>query len=269
MNKNITLFKDDCLKILDYLISQNIKVNAVITDPPFGTTKCKWDSIIPLDQLWNKLNQITYDNSPIIFFGAQPFTSKLIMSNVKNFKYTLVYEKTSPTGFLNAKKMPLRSHEDIIVFYKKLPTYNPQKTTGHLRKQTKANSKIKSIKKMNQEDKVYNNQNLNNIKDYNSTERYPTSILKFSTDKQKLSLHPTQKPLKLMEYLIKTYTNPNDLILDFTCGSGTTLVAAQNLNRKAIGIDNGFCTKKSIINNINIFNKSWIEISKLRLEKKF
>jgi site-specific DNA-methyltransferase (adenine-specific) len=142
-----------------------------------------------------------------------------------------------PTGHLNAKIMPLRSHEDILVFGKGRITYNPQKTTGHKRKVSSASSRAKSITRNNLKDKVYNNEIEDKVPDYDSTERYPRSVLKFSTDKQKSSVHPTQKPVELMEYLVKTYTNENETVLDFTAGSFTTSIACLNAKRNFIGIE--------------------------------
>ena len=198
----------------------------ILTDPPYGTTQCKWDSIIPLDEMWLQLKRIIKPNGAIVLTACQPFTSVLVCSNLKNFRYDLVYDKPAGTGFFNAKKMPLRNHESILVFYKSLPTYNPQMTHGHERKtagRKDFNSEVygKAIKKTH----------------YDSTSRYPRSIQKFSSDKQRSKLHPTQKPLALMEWLVSTYSNEGDLVLDFTMGSGSTGVAAVNLNRDFIGIE--------------------------------
>jgi site-specific DNA-methyltransferase (adenine-specific) len=229
---------------MDKLIEQGVKIDAVITDPPYGTTQCKWDSIIHFDEMWRRLKLLRNDNTPIILFGSEPFSSVLRMSNIKEYKYDWVYEKTTSTNFLNAKKQPLRNIELIHLFYKKQCLYNPQKTTGHKRKISKAIHKQNCI-----ETDIYEKHNLS---DYDSTERYPTSIIKFKTDKQKNSLHPTQKPVALLEYLIKTYTNEDDLVLDFTMGSGTTGIACLNANRKFIGIEldeNYFNIAKDRINN--------------------
>ena len=240
----MNLFLGDCLKIMDQLIDKKVVFDSIIADIPFGKTKCKWDSEIPLNEMWDRINKLIKPNGAIVLYGINPFTSALIMSNVKNFRYTLVYEKTTPTGHLNAKKMPLRSHEDIIVFYKKLPVYNPQKTSGHTRKTSLAKHKTKSKKS-----EVYGD--FKNTT-YDSTERYPKSVLKFSTDKQKSKLHPTQKPLSLMEYLVKTYTNERESVLDFTMGSGTTGVACKNLNRNFTGIE---------------LDKKYFKIAKNRINK--
>ena len=172
----------------------------------------------------------------ICLFGNGLFTVDLIQTNRKYWRYNLIWQKTQPTGFLNSKKMPLKSHEDILIFYKKTPIYNPQKTYGHTLKQSKAESKKTTTS------------NYNNYKftTYSSTERYPTSILKFKKDSQTSKLHPTQKPVALLEYLIKTYTNENDIVLDNVMGSGSTIVACINTNRQYIGMEL----------NENYFNKA-------------
>lgn len=175
------------------------------------------------------MKKIIKDNGAIILFGNGMFTSDLMQSNKKMWRYNLIWEKTQPTGSLNANKMPMRYHEDLCVFYKKLPTYNPQKTTGHIRKVSTAKHKENC--------KQSTNYNIVKNSTYDSTERYPKSILKFAKDTQKSSLHPTQKPIELLEYLIKTYSNENDLILDNCMGSGSTAIAAINTNRKFIGIE--------------------------------
>lgn len=221
----IQLFQGDCLEILKKIPDQSI--DAVIADPPYGTTACKWDSIIPLEPMWEQLRRVIKNNGAIVLFGSQPFTSALIMSNPGLFKYSLVWQKTTPTGHLNANKMPLRAHEDILVFGGK--KYYPQKTTGHQRKVSSASHKRNSIKT--------ENYRAHGLTSYDSTERYPTSVLLFKSDKQKSALHPTQKPVALMEYLIKTYTNEGETVLDFTMGSGSTGVACVNTGRGFIGIE--------------------------------
>lgn len=228
-NGEIMLINGDCLETMDKLIKEGIKIDAIITDPPYGTTRCKWDSMIPLNEMWVKLKKLRNDRTPTILFAQTPFDKVLGCSNLKELKYEWIWEKTSATGHLNAKKMPMKAHENILMFYKKLPIYNPQKTTGHKRKVSKAEHKINCVKTEN-----YGEHGLTT---YDSTERYPRSVIEFSKDIQKSSLHPTQKPIALMEYLIKTYTNEDDLVLDFTMGSGTTGLACKNLNRKFIGIE--------------------------------
>ena len=223
------LYNGDCLETMDLLIEEGVTVDAIICDPPYGTTACKWDSVIPFDKMWERLNKLIKPNGAIVLFGSEPFSSALRMSNIKNYKYDWVWEKTTATGHLNAKKMPMKANEVISVFYKKQPVYNPQKTTGHKRKVSTAEHKRNSVKT-----EVYR---AHGPTSYDSTERYPRTVIKFKTDKQKSAIHPTQKPIKLMEYLISTYTNENELVLDFTMGSGSTGVACKNLNRDFIGIE--------------------------------
>lgn len=242
----VELIHGDCLLVMDELINKGIKFNSVIADIPFGTTKCQWDTPLDLTQMWKCLNKLKYPNTSIILFAQTPFDKVLGCSNLEELKYEWIYEKTAATGHQNAKKMPMKSHENILVFYKKLPIYNPQKTTGHERKVSKAEHKI------NCKDSECYNPNTQ-LTTYDSTERYPRSVQIFKSDKQKCNLHQTQKPLALMEYLIKTYTNEGDLILDFTCGSSTTLVAAQNLYRKCIGIE---------------LEEKYCEISKKKIRRK-
>jgi site-specific DNA-methyltransferase (adenine-specific) len=208
-------------------------IDAIITDPPYGTTACKWDSVIPFDLMWEQLNRIIKPNGAIVLFGSEPFSSALRMSNIKNYKYDWIWDKKRCTGFLNAKKQPLRNNEIISVFYKKQPTYNPQpykkNTIGNM-----GESKEHQTDNYGKYHKV-DNDNRNEF-------GYPRTILTQipvinNLSKDKSGLHPTQKPVALMEYLIKTYTNENEIVLDFTMGSGTTGVAAKNLNRNFIGIE--------------------------------
>ncbi|WP_417623060.1 DNA-methyltransferase [Parasphingorhabdus sp.] len=235
----MNLINGDCLEELGKLDDNS--VDLILVDPPYGTTMCKWDSVLDLSKMWQQVSRVAKERSAIVFTAAQPFTSILICSNIKLFKYDLVWDKPNGTGFFNAKKMPLRNHESILVFYDKLPTYNPQKTEGHPRRTAKissVNSECygKGFKKTN----------------YDSTSRYPRSIQKFSSDKRKSNLHPTQKPLALMEWLVKTYSNKGDVVLDFTMGSGTTGVAAKKLGRKFIGIE---------------LDKNYFDIAKERISK--
>jgi len=225
--KNIVHF-GNCLELMSEIDDKMIGM--VLADLPYGTTKNKWDSVIDLDKLWPLYKRVTKKNAAIILFGQDKFSAKVILSNERMHRYNLIWEKTSATGYLNAKKMPLRSHEDILIFYDKLPIYNPQKTTGHVRKISTAVHKRNSKKTSN-----YGEHGLTN---YDSTERYPKSVLHFPSDKQKISIHPTQKPVALFEWLIKTYSNNGDLILDNCSGSGTTAIAALNTGREFIWIDN-------------------------------
>ena len=224
-NKPYELYLGDCLEVMDKLIEQGIKVDCILTDPPYGTTQCKWDIIIPFDEMWSRLNKIIKPNGAIILFGTEPFSSYLRISNIKDYRYDLVWEKEGATNFMFLKKQFGKCTENISIFYKKQPTYNPQ--------MVKMDRKIISVG--GNTSKTYNNQEFlksDKIRD----EKYPLNILRFNRDRKK-SFHPTQKPVGLLEYLIKTYTNENELVLDFTMGSGSCGVACMNTNRKFIGIE--------------------------------
>lgn len=225
---SVKLLHGDCLELMKNIPDSSIDM--ILCDLPYGQTqRNKWDVIIPLIPLWEQYERIIKSNGAIVLFSNGMFTARLMTSNEFMWKYNLIWEKTQPTGFLNAKKMPLRSHEDICVFYKKTPVYNPQKTAGHKRKISTAKHK--------RECKNTSNYGEHGLTTYDSTERYPRSVLKFAKDIQKSSLHPTQKPVALLEYLVKTYTNEGDLVLDNCMGSGSTGVACVNINRNFIGIE--------------------------------
>ena len=204
-------------------------VDMVLTDLPYGTTACAWDVVIPFDPMWSEVRRLLKPNGAAVFTASQPFTSALVMSNPREFRYSLVWEKTTATGHLNASKMPMRAHEDILVFYRKQPTYNPQMTHGHVRKVAR------NVNRATKLSDCYGDQA--GITSYDSTSRYPRSVIVTSTDKQVSALHPTQKPVALMEYLIRTYTDEGQTVLDFTMGSGTTGIACANAGRKFIGIE--------------------------------
>ncbi len=224
MNQPFELFHGDCLDRMSEIESGT--VDLILCDLPYGTTCCAWDVVIPFDQLWRQYERVIKDNGAIVLFAAQPFAAVLATSNLKLFRYEIIWEKSSATGFLNAKKQPLRAHENILVFYKSQPTYNPQKTFGHERKVAKR----KDIGSEHYGKQL-------KVQPYDSTERYPRSVQVFSSDKQKSNFHPTQKPVALCEYLIRTYTNEGETVLDNTMGSGTTGVASINTGRKFIGIE--------------------------------
>ncbi|QEL71628.1 site-specific DNA-methyltransferase [Bacillus sp. AR4-2] len=207
---------------------QDKSVDMILCDLPYGVTQNKWDVVIPFNELWQQYERIIKDSGAIVLTAAQPFSAQLIVSNPKLFRYEWIWEKTAATGHLNAKKMPMRAHESILVFYKKLPTYNPIKTTGH--------APVNSYTKHQDDGSNYGKTKVG-ISGGGSTERYPRSVQRFSTDKQKEAIHPTQKPVALFEYLIKTYTNEGETVLDNCIGSGTTAVAALNTNRNFIGFE--------------------------------
>lgn len=224
METNV-IIQGDCLNELPKIEAGS--VDLILCDPPYETTCCDWDKMIPLEPMWKELKRIIKPNGAIVMTASQPFTSVLISSNLKMFRYSLVWEKSKAGGFLNAKRMPLQSHEDIVIFYNKLPTYNPQMQDGKPYKK-------KAI--TNGDEGCYGKFNREGVTKVNEGSRYPRSVLRFANPNNN-SLHPTQKPVALMEYLIRTYTNPGELVLDFTFGSGTTLVAAKNTGRRYIGIE--------------------------------
>ncbi len=219
------IYKGDCLELMPKLLD-NKSIDMIFCDLPYGTTQCKWDSVIDLDKLWKEYKRVIKDNGIIVLFASQPFTSILVSSNLKMFKYSFTWDKITKTNHLNAKKQPLRQVEDICVFYKKQPTYNPQ----GLIKCEVSNFRPNHFKYKKGE-KVYGEQKKHSNK--SSYTNYPSNLLQYSNGNHN-SLHPTQKPLSLIEYIIKTYTNDGDLILDNTCGSGTTGLGAKNLNRNYI-----------------------------------
>ena len=221
----INLMQGDCLELLKTIPDGS--VDMILTDPPYGTTACKWDSVIPFEPMWEQLKRIIKPNGAIVLFGSEPFSSALRMSNIKQYKYDWIWDKKAKGGFLNAKKRPLKQTENISVFNSKI--YFPiMEVRG------KERTKGLYNKKKGDGDMVYGK--FENIGSFNNT-YYPSNILEFSNASQKGKVHPTQKPVALLEYLIKTYTQENETVLDFTMGSGSTGVAAKNLNRSFIGIE--------------------------------
>ena len=223
----INLIQGDCLERMKEIPDGS--VDMVLTDPPYGTTACKWDSVIPLELMWEQLKRVTKKSGAIVMTASQPFTSVLVTSNLKMFKYDWVWRKPKGTGHLNAKKMPMKDKEDIVVFYSSPCAYNPQFTAGTPYK-NKAGDPSKSTSMTDS----YGN--YTNFRNDNEGKRYPKQVLDFPVV-ERGTQHPTQKPVALMEYLIKTYTNEGETVLDFTMGSGTTGVAAKNLSRNFIGIE--------------------------------
>jgi DNA modification methylase len=220
---NATLYLGDCRDIFPTLG----KVDAVIADPPYGTTQCAWDAVIPLEDMWAGIAQVIAPGCPIVLFGSEPFSSTLRMSNLRRFKYDWIWDKPKGTGFLNAKKQPLRGHEVLSVFCDGQARYFPQKTSGHNRKATFRGAHLQTD--------VYGE--MRGDYHYDSTERYPRSVITFSTDTQNSSEHPTQKPVALLQYLVLTYSQRGDTVLDFAMGSGTTGVACAIERRQFIGIE--------------------------------
>ncbi len=222
---DISLHNGCCFDVLPTIESGTIDM--VCADIPYGTTQCKWDSVLDLQRMWKELYRVAKPNAAIVLFSAQPFSSVLVGSNLKDWKTEWIWEKGAATGFLNAKKQPLRAHENIQVFYRKPPTYNPQMTHGHSRKMSSRGEPKTDIYGSAKKQVTYD-----------STSRYPRDVQKFSSDKQTNGgLHPTQKPVALVKYLIETYSNAGDTVLDFTMGSGTAAVSCKESNRSFIGIE--------------------------------
>jgi DNA modification methylase len=226
----IKISRGDCLKRMRQIPDGS--VDMIMADPPYGMTACKWDSVIPLDLMWEHLNRVIKLNGAIVLIALQPFTTILINSNMKMFKYCWVWEQSHPSGFSLSKKRPLRYHGDICVWYKKQPTYNAQMWEGKLN-----HSMGKAVGNVMKSDSQQSS--IKVVQSQQGKKKYPKSIQKFSNPRHK-GMHPTQKPVSLMEYLIKTYTHEGELVLDFCMGSGTTGVACKNLNRDFIGIERDF-----------------------------
>lgn len=239
----------DCLELMEAVPEKSLDL--ILCDLPYGTTRLEWDKPIPFKPLWKHYNRIIKDNGAILLFSAQPFTTDLINSNRKMFRYEIIWEKTMRTGFYNAKKMPLRIHENILVFYKHLPTYNPQKY--QLSKEYMQQHSVPIGQKRKNSDfaitpgKFVGTVSKEAFEKYeyiDKGERYPTDVIKFSNwngtlfgNKSNTVKHPTQKPLPLIEYLIKTYSNEGNIVLDNCMGVGSTGIACKNLNRSFIGFE--------------------------------
>lgn len=232
------IYNEDCLEGMKRIPDGS--VDMILCDLPYGTTRNKWDEIIPFEPLWEQYERVAKPNCPIILTSNQPFTTQLINSNRKLFKYDLVWQKTHPKGHLNAKRMPMRAHEEILIFYKKPPVYNPIMRKGKYR--YKGNKGF-SEERCYGTSKPYDNWN---------DEYYPTSVIEISNAVQIGKIHPTQKPVELFEWLINTYSNEGDLILDNCIGSGTTAIACINTNRNFIGFE---------------LDKHYYDIAKERIQK--
>lgn len=244
------VFEDDCLKIMSQIPDNSIDM--VLCDLPYGTTQNKWDSVIPLDKLWDEYKRIVKDNGAIVLTSQGIFTAMLIMSNIQMFRYKWVWEKSKATNFLNAKKQPLRKHEDVCVFYKKQPVYNPQMIEGE--------PYDKGIRK-NQLSGSYGD--FHPVHVQSDGKRYPTDIVYFKTaESEGEVIHPTQKPVELGRYMIRTYTKPGDVVLDNTSGSGSFVVAALLEGRNFIAIEKN--------EDVELFKKGkidYVEATKDRLKK--
>lgn len=231
---SVKLINGDCIEEMNNLINDGVKVDLILTDLPYGVTANEWDNIISFDEMWVRINQLIYDRTPILFFATQPFTSKLVMSKLNWFRYEWIYQKRVGSNFGVAKYQPLKEHEEILVFGRKSPNYYPikeeRKGGGGARVKYKFNVPTKSS---NYNDTLYKHPPVQP-----SDLRYPGTVRLYNNrSKGNVGSHPNQKPVELLEYLIKTYTDEGDLVLDFTMGSGSTGVACQNLGRDFIGIE--------------------------------
>ena len=215
----INLMQGDCLERMKEIPDGS--VDMVLTDPPYGTTQCKWDSVIPFEPMWEQLKRVTKRNGAIVMTASQPFTSSLGASNLPMLRYSWAWKKSAATGHLNAKRIPMSNFEDVLVFYIKQPTYNPQGLMPYGK-----------VAQRGGNGGCYGDSGKANLQQWTN---YPRRVLEFKSEGR--TVHPTQKPVSLMEYLIKTYTNEGETVLDFTMGSGTTGVAAKNLSRSFIGIE--------------------------------
>lgn len=244
------VYNADCLEKMKEIDDKSIDM--ILCDLPYGTTaRNKWDCIIDYTELWEQYSRIIKDNGAIALFSQPPFDKTLAVSNLDIFRYEWILKKTKATGHLNAKRMPMKAHENLLIFYKKLPYFNPQKTKGH--------TPVHSYTKHTTDGTNYNETEIG-ITGGGSTERYPIDVLEFKWDTQKSSLHPTQKPVELCEYFIKTYTKEGQTVLDNCCGSGSTGIACINTNRNYILMDNGMCDKQGIN-----YNRYWVDISQERI----
>lgn len=234
------IYHRDCLVNGLQSIPDN-SVDMVLTDPPYGTTQNKWDSVVDMNLFWKEIKRVTKEHSAILLFSQMPFTATAVMSNSKMFRYEWICEKHNPTGFLNAKRMPLKCHENVLVFYEKLPTYNPQMIQGNIHHRCCGGNR-----------KSTNYGSFSLLPYSISNEYYPRDVIKVNWQDSTRGLHPTQKPVSLCEYFIKTYSNKGDIILDPFIGSGTTAVAAISTERKYIGFEK---------------DAKYFEVAKNRLDK--
>lgn len=238
---DIELYQGDCLSIMNGFDPKSIDM--ILADPPYGTTQCKWDSVIQLDQMWAQLERVIKPNAAIVLFCGQPFTSVLICSNLGMFKYCWEWEKSRPTGHLNSKIMPLKNIEDIAVFYSMKCTYNPQMETGRPN-----NVKDGGYRKSPAKNNCYGQ--TGNYIQKKTDKKYPRQVLRHKSLDPRNMLHPTEKPVSLAEYLIKTYTNKGQIVLDFCMGSGTFGEACFNLERRFIGIEKDYQIFKTAVSRL-------------------
>ena len=251
-----SVINGDCLEVMKDIESSSIDM--ILCDLPYGATQNSWDTVIPPPPLWEQYERIIKPNGAILLFGQDKFTATMMLSNVKLHRYNIIWDKVLKSGFLNAKKMPLREHEDIMVFYKSPPPYHPQMTVGN-----KNHTKGKAVGQ--QAEEVHSNRSYGNytlVESSDSTLKYRASIWRFPKPHPSIALHSTEKPVDLLRYAIRTYTDEGAVVLDNCCGTGSTLIAAKLENRHYIGIDNGICDKKKS----PYYGMPWAQVAQIRLE---
>ena len=259
MKDSINLLQGDCLKLMEQIADKSIDL--ILCDMPYGITNLSFDkNTLPFEEMWTQYNRIIKDNAAILLFSAQPFTTDLICSNRKMFRYEIIWKKTTATGFLNAKKMPLRAHENICVFYKHLPTYHPQMLVLSEEDRKEKGIKIGNRRRNQIKNRCKHYKNIGTSIYVDKGTRYPHDVIEFSNrngavfgNTANVTKHPTQKPVPLLEYLISTYSNEQDIVLDNCMGSGSTGVACIHTNRKFIGME---------------IDKNYFEIAQQRIENK-
>ena len=247
----------DCLEVMKEIDAESIDL--ILCDLPYGATQNKWNVVVPPAPLWEQYERIIKPNGAIILFGQDKFTATMMLSNPKLHRYNIIWDKVLKSGFLNSKKMPLREHEDIMVFYKSPPPYNPQMVKGE-----KNHSKGSAVGK--QAEDIHSNRSYGNytcVQSSDSDMKYPASIWHFPKPHPSVALHATEKPIDLLRYIIRTYTLQGGVVLDNCCGTGSTLIAAKLEGRQYIGIDNGICDKKKS----PYYGMPWAEVARCRLEE--
>lgn len=251
-----TVVNGNCLEVMKEI--DDASIDMILCDLPYGATQNSWDSVIPPAPLWEQYERIIKPNGAILLFGQDKFTATMMLSNPKLHRYNIIWDKVLKSGFLNAKKMPLREHEDIMVFYKSSPPYHPQMTVGE-----KNHTKGKAVGK--QAEDVHSNRSYGNytlVESPDGNMKYPASIWRFPKPHPSVALHATEKPVDLLRYAIRTYTDRNAIVLDNCCGTGSTLIAAKLEGRRYIGIDNGVCDKKKS----PYYGMPWAQVAQIRLE---
>lgn len=255
----VELYHNDAIKQMDIFVERGLMFDAIIADLPYQRTANGWDKMIPFIPMWDRISKLIKPDGAVVLFSDGMFTSLLKISNQEDWKYDLTWDKIHSTGFLNASHMPLRIHETISLFYKKSPTYNPQKTKGKPN-HSKNTNRVQTNYNYGKFNHIDNSKKLGDMK-------FPTSIIRIPKVHSSKTIHATQKPVELMEYLVKTFTNAGDTVLDFVMGSGSVVEACVNLDRNVYGNDNGICEKRKVVKGKQIYGKTWMEVVKIKLGK--